>query len=348
MHELKFDNDYVLRLTERILQTDSPSGYTQDVMALIGAETAALGLPFEKTRKGGGVITLAGESGGPALGVCAHVDTLGLMVRSVKTDGKLAFTRIGGPILSTLDGEYCRVRTRDGRVYTGTILSTSPAAHVYTDANDKARQESTMEIRLDEIVKSRGDTAALGVAAGDYICIDPKVVITPSGFIKSRFLDDKLSVGLLFGVLKAFVDAKARPARDVKVLISAYEEVGHGMAYIPFGISELLAVDMGCIGEDLACTEYDVSICAKDSSGPYDYAMTTRLVTLAREHGIPYALDIYPYYGSDVSAALKAGNDVRGALIGPGVHASHGMERAHTQGVEATMRLTALYMLARG
>ena len=39
---------------------------------------------------------------------------------------------------------------------------------------------------------------------------------------------------------------------------------------------ELISVDMGCVGDGLACTEREVSICAKDSGGPYNYAVTTR------------------------------------------------------------------------
>ncbi|MDU3351009.1 MAG: aminopeptidase, partial [Clostridium sp.] len=138
---------------------------------------------------------------------------------------------------------------------------------------------------------------------------------------------------------------KITPKYTTKLFISIYEEVGHGASYIPNDITEMIAVDMGCIGDDLSCTEYDVSICAKDSGGPYDYNMVTSLIELAKENDIKYAVDIYPMYGSDVGAALRGGNDIRGALIGPGVHASHGMERTHYEGLENTIKLLVAYLM---
>lgn len=201
-----------------------------------------------------------------------------------------------------------------------------------------------MEVRIDEVVHSKADVEKLGINNGDFICIDTKTQITESGFIKSRFLDDKISATALMGVLKYLKDNNITPQRDLVIMFSTYEEVGHGASCLPEEVEELLAVDMGCIGTDLACTEQDVSICAKDSSGPYDYEMITRLVELSKENKLNYAVDIYPQYGSDVSAALRGGNDIKGALIGPGVHASHGMERTHYDGVESTMKLVVSYI----
>lgn len=345
MHELTFDKDYVLNLTQDILLTDSPAGYTGPVMEKLRHYAEGLGFAFTTTQKGNGIVTVPGKSA-IHKGLCAHVDTLGLMVRSVKSNGTLAVTTLGGPLLATLDGEYCTVRTRTGQAFTGTILCNSPSVHVYKDASTKERTLEHLHIRLDEEVKKKADVEKLGIGTGDFVCIDPKTVVTENGFIKSRFLDDKLSVGVLFGVLKYLSDQKITPADHYHFCFSTHEEVGHGMSAIPVSLSELLAVDMGCIGEDLNCTEYDVSICAKDSSGPYDFELTNRLIALAKEHKLHYAVDIYPFYGSDVSAAREAGHDLKGALIGPGVHASHGMERSHYRAVENAMKLTALYVLS--
>ncbi len=338
-----FDRDYVFKVTKDILETDSPSGFTSQVMKKIEAYASELHADFSRTNKGNGIITFEGESE-KTIALCAHVDTLGLMVRSIKTNGTLAITKIGGPILSTLDGEYCKIYTRTGKSYTGTILSNSPSTHVFKDAETIEREEKNFNIRLDCIVKNKKDVEALGISAGDYICIDTKTTITDTDFIKSRFLDDKLSVGIVFGVLKRLRDENIKPNYTIQFIVSAYEEVGHGMAYIPEGIREVLAIDMGCIGDDLSCTEYDVSICAKDSSGPYDYELTSKLIELAKENDVKYAVDIYPSYSSDVSAAWRGGNDIRGALIGPGVHASHGMERSHYEAIYNTMKLIYLYL----
>ena len=258
---------------------------------------------------------------------------------------QLKFTILGGPILPTLDSEYCTIRTREGKLYSGTFLSTSPAAHVFEDSKSKPRDEKNMEVRIDEIVNCKEDVEKLGIGVGDFIFIDPKTTITESGFIKSRFIDDKGSVAAIIALLEMMHRENLKPKNTVKIIISTYEEVGHGSASIPSDISEMIAVDMGCIGDDLSCTEYDVSICAKDSSGPYDYNMTTELINLAKENNLSYAVDIYPMYGSDVSAALRAGNDIRGALIGPGVHASHGMERTHVNALENTIKLLSAYLI---
>ena len=229
-------------------------------------------------------------------------------------------------------------------MYSGTFLSTSPAAHVYEDSSSKKRDANNMEVRIDEVVSSKKDVEELGICPGDFVFIDPKTTITDSGFIKSRFIDDKGSVSALMGLLEVMSREKVTPKYTTKVFISTYEEVGHGSAYIPSDITEMIAVDMGCIGEDLGCTEYDVSICAKDSGGPYDYHMTTDLINLAKSNNLKYVVDIYPMYGSDVGAALRGGNDIRGALIGPGVHASHGMERTHYDALENTIKLLYLYL----
>ncbi len=343
--DFNFDKKYVLDTLQDLLLTDSPSGFTKNAADKVKKYAAELGLESETNEKGNVIITVPGQDSSKTVGVCAHLDTLGLMVRSIKSTGKLAVAAIGGPIIPTLDGEYCKIYTRCKKVYTGTILSTSPAVHVYKDASEKKRDIENIEIRLDEKVESREDVEELGIQTGDFVCYDPKTVITESGFIKSRFLDDKLSVALCFGVLKYFKDNNLRPKYDVKYMLSVYEEIGHGMSNIPQEISELLAVDMGCIGEDLEGNEFAVSICVKDSSGPYDYEYTGKLIEIAKRHELKYAVDIFPYYGSDVSAALRGGNNIKGALIGAGVHASHGMERSHYDGVENTMKLVAAYLL---
>ena len=334
----------VFSYAKLLLGTDSPTGYTANVIEAIGKVAEGLGFRFEKTQKGCGMIVIPGRDSGKKVAVSAHVDTLGLMVRSITSEGMLRFTAVGGPILPTLDGEYCKILARDGRIYTGTVLSLSPAVHVFPDASTRARDDVNMAVRLDECVHSKEDVQNLGIYPGDYIFLDPKTTVTPSGFLKSRFIDDKGSAACLLTVLKTLHDQNLRPAYDTIFFFSVYEETGHGAAYLPQGLSELLVVDMGCIGDDLSCTEYDVSICAKDSHGPYDYEMVSRLVRLAQERQLDYAVDIYPRYGSDVGAAWSAGNDVKGALIGPGVHASHGMERTHYRGLENTMKLMMAYL----
>lgn len=336
------ETNELLNTLLNITTIDSPTGYCSKVITFIKNEIDRLGFRSSLTNKGNLIVEVNGKE--PALAICGHVDTLGLMVRSIKPDGTLALTNLGSPLMPTLDGEYCKIYTRNSKIYTGTILSNSPSAHVYEDAKTLQRDNEHMCIRLDEIVKNKSDVEKLGISNGDIVAYDPKTIITNSGFIKSRFLDDKLSVAIILQVLKDIANHKIKPKRKLYFIISTYEEVGHGCCYVPNDISEVLAVDMGCIGRDLACSEYDVSICAKDASGPYDYNMTTTLINLAKANRLSYVVDIYPIYSSDASAALRGGNNVRVALIGPGVAASHGMERSHVLAVENTYKLLKAYI----
>ena len=335
-----FNKSYILDLTKEILSIDSPSGFTSKVTKRIEEEAKAYKLKTEYTKKGNLLVYMDG-TGDSTLGITSHVDTLGLMVRSI-SDTTLKLTTIGGPIVPTLDGEYCKIYTRNSKIYTGTILSTSPAVHVYNDANSKIRNIDNIEVRIDEVIKNKEDIKALSIANGDFVCYDPKTEITESGFIKSRFLDDKLSVACIFGYIDYMQKNELKPKTNIVFIFSTYEEVGHGASFIP-EVDEILACDMGCIGDDLDCNEYQVSICAKDSSGPYNYEMTSKLIELAKKEKLDYAIDIYPFYGSDASAAMRAGNDAKHALIGPGVHASHGMERSHIDGVINTIKLMVAY-----
>ena len=337
--------NYFKSIVNDIFFTHSPSGYAIDINKVLTKKLDELGYTdYRITNKGSVEIFIEGEDTSKNVGIAAHDDTLGLMVRSIASNGYLKVTNIGGPIIPTLDGEYCKVYTRDGRSYTGTILSTSPACHVYSDSGTKPRNVDTIEVRLDEEVHNAKDVEALGINNGDYVCYDPKTVITPSGFLKSRFIDDKASVCIILSVLEYLKRNNLKPKYNTYAYFTNYEEVGHGAASIRRDLSEFLAVDMGCVGLDLAGNEYACSICAKDSSGPYDYELTSRLISYAKENNVSHTVDIFPYYGSDASAAVRAGVDCKAALIGTGVCASHGMERTHLKGVKATMELLALYL----
>ncbi len=341
---MEFNKNYFLNLAKELLTTPSPTGFSHHIMTKIEYYANELKLPLERTNKGNAIITFEGENKDYVIGLSAHVDTLGLMVRSINSDGTLKIVTIGGNQPNSLIGEYCTVFTRCNKTYSGTILTTSYSSHVYDDASKLGSKFEDLMIRLDEVVKSEKDVLDLGIRNGDFIAIDPKTTITDNGFIKSRHIDDKISVAIIFTLFKTFLENNIKPKNTVKFMVSTYEEVGHGASYIPCQIQELIAVDMGCIGKDLACTEYDVSICAKDSSGPYDYFMTNRLIEIAKEEKLNYAVDIYPYYGSDASAALRGGNNIKAALIGPGVHASHGMERTHYDACLASLNLLAHYL----
>ncbi|MHA6480750.1 M42 family metallopeptidase [Paenibacillus sp. strain BS8-2] len=339
------NSEYIVNQLKELLAIPSPSGYCMAIMEYMKEEARKLGYEMEQTPKGVGIITIPGDDPSTVIGISAHVDTLGAMVRSVKPNGMLRFTPIGGYSMQSVEGEYCVIHTRDGRKYEGTVLTTKPSVHVYADSRDLKREEANMEIRIDELVASKEDTLKLGISVGDFISWDPRTRVLDNGWIKSRHLDDKASVAALMGVMEWLKREGRSPKHTLKLIISTYEEVGHGNAYIPSDITELIAVDMGALGDDLSGSERHVSICAKDSGGPYDYEMTSRLIELAKREGLPFAVDIYPQYGSDATAALRGGSNIRAALLGPGVHASHSMERTHKEAVLGTAALLLAYVL---
>lgn len=332
--------DFIAEQLKTLTAIPSPSGYTKNATDYLMKLLQDMGYEPKLSRKGNVFVTLGGD--GEPLVLATHVDTLGAMVRSIKDNGRLRPTTLGGHVWSTADGENCTIHTRDGKVYTGVVLNTEPSAHV---ADKKVETlEENMEILLDEPVSTKAETLALGIQTGDIIAMDPRTVITESGYIKSRFLDDKLSASILLGIAKIVKDESLSFHRKVSLLFTVYEEVGHGGSFVPEDTTEMISVDMGCVGADLGCTERMVSICAKDSGGPYNYDLVTELSNIAKEEQLDYAIDVYPHYGSDVEATLHAGYDIRHGLIGPGVYASHNYERSHLDGVKNTFLLLTTYI----
>ncbi len=337
--------DYAWEQTAALLAIDSPSGFTAKAAEWVKNEFSALGFDAKITTKGGVLIDLGGEDVNDGLFLEAHADTLGCMVAEVKGNGRLRLTNLGGMNANNAEAENVRVYTRSGKTIEGTCQLCNASIHVNLEYSNISRKWDAMEIVLDEDVNSAAETRALGIEVGDIVCFDPRTKRTESGYLKSRFLDDKLSVGILFGFAKYLKDNSITPARKVYAHVTVYEEVGHGgSASVPAGVTEGISVDMGCVGSGLLCTEKQVSICAKDSGGPYSYEVVGKLIDAAKKTGADYAVDIYPGYGSDVEATLRAGFDIRHGLIGAGVYASHGYERSHIDGVYNTLKVLCGYL----
>lgn len=337
--------DYMLEETKKILAIDSPSGYTKEVAEYVIGEYKKLGYEPVLTTKGGVLVCLGGKKKEDAVLLEAHIDTLGAMVCEIKSNGRLKITPIGGMNANNAEAENCRIVTKFDGIYEGTCQLTDASVHVNGEYNKTERSFKNMEILIDEVVSSKEDVNKLGIMIGDFVCFDPRTTITKSGYIKSRFLDDKLSVGILLGYARYLKEENVTPERMIYQHITVYEEVGHGgAASIPEGVTEVISVDMGCVGEGLDCDERKVSICAKDSRGPYNYDVVSGLLKAAKEKNLDYAVDVYPYYGSDADVALIAGHDVKHGLIGAGVYASHGYERSHVDGVKNTLELLKAYL----
>jgi putative aminopeptidase FrvX len=336
----------MLATLKTILAIDSPTGYTEQAANYVMEEYEKLGFAPVKTKKGGILVDLGGVDTANGVLLSAHLDTLGAMVAEVKSNGRLRLSPLGGLNPYNAEAENCRIITRSGKIYEGTLQLQNASIHVNASYNDTVRDFDTMEVVIDEATTSREETLGFGITVGDIVAFAPRTKITDSGYIKSRFLDDKLSVAILLGFAKEIKEKNNVPRRKIYHHITVYEEVGHGAsATIPTGVTEIISVDMGCIGEGLGCSERQVSICAKDSNGPYNYDVVTNLVNAAKDNAIDYCVDIYPRYGSDANAALRAGYDIRHGLIGPGVYASHGYERSHVDGVQHTAALLRAYLL---
>ena len=337
--------NFAVEKTMELLAIDSPTGYTRAAEDFVLREFSALGYSAQRTVKGGILIDLGGKNTDDALLLEAHADTLGGMVAEIKGSGRLRIVNVGGLNANNTEAENCRVVTKFDGIYEGTLQLCNASLHVNGDYGSTQRKWDTVEVVLDEKVGSADDVKKLGISVGDFVCFEPRTRLTKSGYIKSRFLDDKLSVGILLGFAKFLRDEGLTPERRVYVHVTVYEEVGHGgAASVPAGVTEAISVDMGCVGEGLQCTEHQVSICAKDSGGPYSYEVVQKLIAAAKKEKADYAVDIYPHYGSDVEATLSAGHDLRHGLIGAGVYASHGYERSHIDGVRNTLLVLKGYL----
>lgn len=335
--------DYAVEKTLDLLKIDSPSGFTVKAVEFVAEEFKKLGYTSVITQKGGVLVDLGGYDN--ALLLEAHTDTLGAMVKEIKSSGRLVLTPLGGMNANNGEAENVRIYTRSGKIYEGTLQLVDASVHVNGDYSKTERSFDTTEVVIDEDVKTAADARKLGVEVGDIVCFDPRSHVTSSGYIKSRFLDDKLSVGILLGFAKYLSDNKITPPRHTYIHVTVYEEVGHGgSASVPQGVTEAISVDMGCVGKGVTCTEKQVSICAKDSGGPYNYEVVGKLIEAAKKENADYAVDVYPHYGSDVEATLRAGYDVRHGLIGAGVYASHGYERSHVDGVKNVLLVLKGYL----
>lgn len=345
--QYEWNKQETLELLEELVGIPSPSGYTMDVMKAIGKRFDQWNIDYITTHKGGIIATVKGKDQQRHRLLTAHVDTLGAMVKEIKPSGRLKLSLVGGFKFNAIEGESCLIHKADGTVVSGTILLHQTTVHVYKDAGSAERDENNMEVRLDEKVFSKEDVRQIGIEVGDFVSFSPRYSATDSGYIKSRHLDDKASTALLLQLIKQLSATNEKLPYTTHFYISNNEEIGFGgNSSIPEQTVEYIAVDMGAIGDGQESDEYTVSICAKDSSGPYHYGLTRHLVGLAQEYEIAYKVDIYPYYGSDASAAIRAGYDVKHALFGPGIEASHSYERTHIDSLKAAADLLHAYVMS--
>lgn len=341
----KIDNEYMLSVMEEILNIPSPVGFCDDVLKRLEAYAQEFGYSMTYDNKSTGYITIEGEDNSKCVAIAAHVDTLGMMVKSINEDGTIKMVNLGGVNYHSLEGETVTVHTRDGQSYDGLVCCKYHSVHIFDEAKVAERNEANMILVLDEVVRNKQDVLDLGIMSGDHISVKPRFEYTKSGYIKSRFIDDKACVANIFGLLKALKDNNLKPKYKTMLVFPQYEEIGHGGAYVPEEVSEYLAVDIGLVGPDLNGDEFSVSICAKDAHGPYDRKLTTRLVNQAKKAECDFHVDVFYRYGTDGAAANRGGNNLAAAAMGPGTFCTHGMERTHIKAIENTTKLLLAYAL---
>lgn len=342
---MKLDMQFLTETMKRLIEVPSPVGYYEKMKPVIEELAASLGYAVTYDNRDTAYITVAGEDPSKTVCLSTHADTLGLMVRGINGDGTLRIRALGGINYANVEGENVTVHTRSGKTYTGMLICKHHSSHAYDDAKTMERNENTVYVLLDEDVKTAADVRALEIRNGDYVSIDPRFTLTETGYIKSRFIDNKAAMACSFAVLKAIKENGLKPRFNTVFSFSFYEEIGFGGVVVPAEISEYVAVDIAILGPDSDGSERAVTLCAKDAAMPYDYDLTNRLIAAAKRNGIDYAVDLFYRYGSDAGQAIKGGNNVRAAAFGMGVYSSHGVERAHLKGIEDTARLMLAYAL---
>ncbi|WP_416197115.1 MAG: M42 family peptidase [Sporanaerobacter sp.] len=342
---MEINTEFILETMKKYLQIPSPGGYTREATLEVKKDFEKFGLKTELTNKGALIGTLEGENNDRHVMITAHIDTLGCMVKEITNDGRIKYGKIGGGSWSSIEGENCYIITRKGKKIRGSVIPKMASAHIYGADRDATRNGENMFIRLDEIVASKEDVLNLGINIGDFICMDTRTEITDSGFVKSRYLDDKLAVAILVEIVRYFSENNLKPKYTTHFFISNYEEIGHGVAGEPEKVAEMIAVDIGIVGDGQNSDEYSVSIAAMDRRSPYNFEFRNKLVDIAEENNIRYKLDLYNFYSSDSTHVAGQGKDINFASLGPAVDASHHYERTHISSINNTTELLIKYLL---
>ncbi|MDP2117697.1 MAG: osmoprotectant NAGGN system M42 family peptidase [Brevundimonas sp.] len=338
------DVDYLTGQLRTLLETPSPSGYTDEAVWAVGRELDRLGVKYELTRRGAIRARLPGSEPVPARAIVAHVDTLGAQVKAVKDNGRLEVVPIGHWSSRFAEGARCTIFAESGS-FRGTILPLKASGHTFNEEVDTQPVSwRQVELRIDEVVPDKAAVLALGVDIGDIVAIDPQPEFMDSGYIVSRHLDDKAGVATLLAALECMLRENRTPTVDTWWLFTIAEEVGVGASSVLApDVASMVTVDNGTTAPGQNSSEFGVTIAMADQTGPFDWHLTHKLVRLARDHGIPFQKDVFRYYRSDSASALESGADIRTALLTFGVDASHGYERIHRDALVSLAELLVAY-----
>ena len=345
MTMLGIDTEYLQKTLAKLLEIPSPTGYTDTIVRFVTKELKLLGLDAELTRRGAIRAIRQGSRRKGARAIVTHLDTLGAQVKFLKDNGRLSLVPIGTWSARFAEGARGTVFSENG-AYRGTILPLKASGHTFNDEIDSLPIGwDHVEFRIDALARNFEDIERLGIDIGDIVAIDPQTEFIDNGFIVSRHLDNKAGVAVALTALKAMQDEKQRTPVDIHFLFTIAEEVGVGASSILTpDVASMISVDNGTSAPGQNSSEFGVTIAMADQTGPFDYHLTKKLVSLCREHDIRFQKDVFRYYRSDSASAIEAGADVRTALITFGVDASHGYERIHMHALRSLSELITAYL----
>jgi peptidase M42 family hydrolase len=343
---LTIDIDYLRQMLVSLLNIPSPSGYTDQIVHFVGRELQRLGITYNVTRRGAIRATLKG-CGRNMLdrAIAAHLDTLGAMVRQVEPSGRLAISPVGTWSSRFAEGARVTVYTESGPVR-GTVLPLKASGHAYGEAVDAQPVGwDHVEIRVDYDTRNLDHTRKTDIQVGDFVAFDTLPEFSADGFVNARHLDDKAGVAILLAIAKAVVDTRIALPIDCHLIFTIFEEVGSGASAAVYGdVAEMVVIDHAPVAPNQNATEFSAVVGMMDQTGPFDYHLNRKLLTLGKENKIALVKDVFRFYRSDSASAIESGSDTRTALVCFGVDGSHGYERTHISSLTAVADLVAYYI----
>lgn len=340
----RIDEAYLRERLLEMLAIPSPTGFTAELSGYICAQLSALGVEYTLTRRGTIIVRIAGVERGMSRVVANHIDTIGAAVAGLKPNGRLALTPVGTWSSRFAEGGRVTLFARD-RSYRGQVLPVLASGHAFNERIDQLPVSwEQVELRLNEPSATREDLVSLGIRSGDFVAFDADPEVSESGYISARHLDNKGGASALLAAIKSIVESGRPPAIDFQAIFTITEEVGTGAgASLSSDVVEFVGIDIGIVAQGQNATEMGVTLCAQDTSGPFDYHLLRAFKALCRSREIPYQIDVFRYYYSDANSAVRAGHDVRDALITFGTDATHGYERTHISSLMSIAQLLRTY-----
>ena len=338
------DETYLRQRLLEMLAIPCPTGFTDEIVRYVCRCLDQIGVDYQLSRRGTIIALLPGARCDCARAIANHLDTIGATVTAIKSNGRLALSPVGSWSSRFAEGGRVSVFASTG-VFRGQVLPLLASGHAFNEQVDLLPVGwDQVELRLNRHVHNREEATRLGISPGDFVAFDSDPEWDESGYITARHLDNKAGASALLTALKAMREHDMQPAMDLYAIFTVTEEVGTGAgASLEDRVAEFVGIDIGPVAPGQNARETGVTLCAQDTSGPFDRVLTRYLRQICREHDIDHQTDVFRYYYSDANSAIIAGHDVRHALLTFGTDATHGYERTHISSLLSIARLLTRY-----